>query len=108
MGRFIFALVVVAIVVAVVKRRAVVDYLSGLSEEEIRAKVMEKAEPRLGAEAAAGIADKVVEGVKGATKAAEQAADAIDDVVEEASDMVESVGEAVEDAGEAVKETVDV
>lgn len=54
------AVIGLATVLAEIKRRRIVNYLSGRTPEEARQIVVEKASPRVGAERAEMIADRIV------------------------------------------------
>lgn len=110
----------IAAIVALVKA---IQALSGLTEEEIRARVTEKTEPRLGAETAAEIADAVVEAIAAKDKLSAKVSEAVDEFTEAAEELLEEgkskaeelYGEGkkkAEEAGEAVngkvEETLDV
>ncbi len=123
MRRVIAILIPAVLIAAIVALVKAIQALSGLSEDEIRAKVTEKTEPRMGAETAAEIADAVVEAMAAKDKFSAQVGEAVEEFTEAATGMyeegkhkVEEVladgKEQVEEAAEAVngkvEETLDV
>ncbi len=96
--------VIAAAIAAVIRRRAIADYLTGMDRDEARAKIIERTEPRMGAERAEEIADKVIERLDAAGKLATDAADKIDEVVEQ---VEEAAGDAADEAADATKSAAD-
>lgn len=60
MKKLLFAVLVAIPLLAVAKKRRILQYLSGKTEDEARAMIVAKATPKFGAEKASHVADRIV------------------------------------------------
>lgn len=112
MRRIIAILIPAVLIAAIVALIKAIQALSGLSEDEIRAKVTEKTEPTVGAETAAEIADAVVEAMAAKDKFSTKVGEAVEEFTEEAKELYEEGKKKVDEAAKAtngkVEEVLDV